>query len=36
LEAGEIDYLKDFHTPTGLVDHEYILQTKQEETAKLN
>jgi hypothetical protein len=28
LEAGEIDYLKEYHTPTGLVDHEYIWQTK--------
>jgi hypothetical protein len=35
-EAGEIDYLKDYHTPTGLVDHKYIWQTEQYETAKLN
>jgi hypothetical protein len=34
-EAGEIDYLRDYHTPTGLVDHEYIWQVKQLETAKL-
>jgi hypothetical protein len=33
LEAGEIDYLKNYHTPTGLVDHEYIWQTKQYKTA---
>jgi hypothetical protein len=36
LEAGEIDYLKDYHTPTGLIDHKYIWQTKQFEKAKVN
>jgi hypothetical protein len=24
LEAGEIDYQKDYHTPTDLVDHKYL------------
>jgi hypothetical protein len=36
LEAGEVDYLKDYHTPTGLVDHKYIWQAKQLESAKLH
>jgi hypothetical protein len=35
-ETNEIDYSEDYHTPTGLVDHEYIWQAKQQETAKLN
>jgi hypothetical protein len=35
-EAGEIDYLRDYHTPTGLVDHKYIWQAKQFEAAKLS
>jgi hypothetical protein len=34
--VDEVDYLKEYHTPTGLVDHEYIWQAKQFETAKLN
>jgi hypothetical protein len=36
LETGVVDYLDDYHTPTGLVDHEYIWQAKQQESAKLN
>jgi hypothetical protein len=35
-QTGEIDYSEDYHTPTGLVDHEYIWQAKQQESAKLN
>jgi hypothetical protein len=35
-ETGEIDYSEDYHTPTGLVDHEYIWQANQQETAKLH
>jgi hypothetical protein len=35
-ETGVVDYLEDYHTPTGLVDHKYSWQAKQQETAKLN
>jgi hypothetical protein len=31
-----VDYLNNHHTPTGLLDHEYIWQAKQNEISKLN
>jgi hypothetical protein len=36
LDCGVINDIKDYHTPTGLVDHDYIWQSKQQEVAEIN
>jgi hypothetical protein len=36
LDCGVIDHIRDFHTPTGLVDHHYIWQSKQQEVEEID
>jgi hypothetical protein len=35
-DCGTANYIKDHHTPAGLIDHDYIWQAKQEEVAAIN
>jgi hypothetical protein len=30
-----VNYIKDHHTPAGLIDHGYIWQAKQQEVAEI-
>jgi hypothetical protein len=34
--CGTVSYIKDHHTPAGLIDHDYIWQAKQQEVAEIN
>ena len=34
--CSTINYLRDHHTPSGLIDHDYIWQAKQQEVAEIN
>jgi hypothetical protein len=35
-DCCEIAYLNNYHTPTGLIDHNYIWQSKQQEVVEIN